>query len=303
MFAWLPSSGPSNLIQPPGSRGEGTEGTILRRFLRVRHVVTVLPTVYYAPVTAKPSSPVVSGPTGRFTPGQTVTFTCESQGFSPKKITLKWFKDGNELPASQTTVDPEGDSPSYSISSTAKVVLAPGDVHSQVICQVAHDTLKGDTTLRGTANLSATIRVPPTLKVTQHTVSGNQENVTCLVKNFYPQHLQLTWLENGNKSRTETASTHVENQDGTFSWSSWLLVNLSAHREDVMLTWLVEHDGQPAVTTNLMVKASAYQRDQSTDGPSGPGTSAIIFVIFLLGLKLLLLTGFTVTHICRWWSL
>ncbi|KAM7126959.1 signal-regulatory protein beta-1-like [Molossus nigricans] len=254
-------------------------------------------------VSAKPSSPVVSGPTGRFTPGQTVTFTCESHGFSPKKITLKWFKDGNELPASQTTVDPEGDSPSYSISSTAKVVLAPGDVHSQVICQVAHDTLKGDTTLRGTANLSETIRVPPTLKVTQHTVSGNQENVTCLVKNFYPQHLQLTWLENGNKSRTETASTHVENQDGTFSWSSWLLVNLSAHREDVMLTWLVEHDGQPAVTTNLMVKASAYQRDQSTDGPSGPGTSAIIFVIFLLGLKLLLLTGFTVTHICRWWSL
>ncbi|KAM7126281.1 signal-regulatory protein beta-1-like [Molossus nigricans] len=151
--------------------------------------------------------------------------------------------------------------------------------------------------------LPCAVSVPPTLEVTQHTVSGNQENVTCLVKNFYPQHLQLTWLENGNKSRTETASTRVENPDGTFSWSSWLLVNLSAHREDVMLTWLVEHDGQPAVSTNLTVKASAHQRDQSTDGPSGPGTSAIIFVTFLLGLKVLLLTGFTVTHICRWWSL
>lgn len=114
--------------------------------------------VYYAPVSAKPSLPVVSGPTGRSTPGQTVSFTCESHGFSPRNIVLKWFKDGNELPASQTTVDPEGDSPSYSISSTAKVVLAPGDVRSQVICQVAHDTLKGDTTLRGTANLSETIR-------------------------------------------------------------------------------------------------------------------------------------------------
>ncbi|KAM7125604.1 uncharacterized protein WM277_017840 [Molossus nigricans] len=227
-------------------------------------------------VSAKPSSPVVSRPTGRFTPGQTVSFTCESHGFSPKKITLKWFKDGNELPASQTTVDPEGDSPSYSISSTAKVVLAPGDVRSQVICQVAHDTLKGDTTLRGTANLSETIRVPPTLEVTQHTVSGNQENVTCLVKNFYPQHLQLTWLENGNKSRTETASTRVENPDGTFSWSSWLLVNLSAHREDVMLTWLVEHDGQPAVSTNLTVKASAHQRDQSTDGPSAKPSLPVV---------------------------
>ncbi|KAM7125728.1 tyrosine-protein phosphatase non-receptor type substrate 1-like isoform 2-T4 [Molossus nigricans] len=230
-------------------------------------------------VSAKPSLPVVSGPTGRSTPGQTVSFTCESHGFSPKKITLKWFKDGNELPASQTTVAPEGDSPSYSISSTAKVVLAPGDVRSQVICQVAHDTLKGDTTLRGTANLSETIRVPPTLKVTQHTVSGNQENVTCLVKNFYPQHLQLTWLENGNKSRTETASTRVENKDGTFSWSSWLLVNLSAHREDVMLTCLVEHDGQPAVTTNLTVKASAHQKDQNTGGPSDDPKNSIFIVV------------------------
>lgn len=35
----------------------------------------------------------------------------------------------------------------------------------------------------------------------------------------------------------------------------------------------------------------------------GPGTSGIIFVGFLLGLKVLLLMGFTVTHICRWRSL
>ncbi|KAM7126280.1 LOW QUALITY PROTEIN: signal-regulatory protein beta-1-like [Molossus nigricans] len=359
-------------------------------------------------VSAKPSLPVVSGPTGRSTPGQTVSFTCESHGFSPRNIVLKWFKDGNELPASQTTVDPEGDSPSFSISSTAKVVLARGDVRSQVICQVAHDTLKGDTTLRGTANLSETIRVPPTLEVTQHLMAGSEVN-TCQVKNFYPLHLKLTWLENGNTS-TETASTRVENQDGTFSWSSWLLVNLSAHREDVMLTCLVEHDGQLAVSTNLTQKDQdkgaeeelrVIQPEKSVSvtagetatlsctvtslspvGPmkwfrgtgsgrefihslkegspsprvtavidttrrdnmdfsirisnitpadtgmyycvkfrsgspdtelrsgagtqltvSGPGTSAIIFVTFLLGLKVLLLTGFTVTHICRWWSL
>ncbi|KAK1337331.1 hypothetical protein QTO34_001957 [Cnephaeus nilssonii] len=185
-------------------------------------------------VSAKPSPPVVSGPTGRSPPGQTVNFTCKSHGFSPRNIVLKWFKDGNELPASQTTVDPEGDSPSYNISSTARVLLASGDVRSQVICQVAHDTLKGDPPLRGTANLSEAIRVPPTLEVTQHTVSEKQKNVTCLVKNFYPQRLQLTWLENGNTTRTETAPTLAENKDGTFSWRSWLLVNLSAHREDAM---------------------------------------------------------------------
>ncbi|KAM5219970.1 signal-regulatory protein beta-1-like [Hipposideros larvatus] len=94
-------------------------------------------------VCAKPSPPVVSGPTGRAPPGQTVSFTCESHGFSPRNIVLKWFKDGNEFPASQTTVDPEGDSASYSVSSTARVVLAPGDVRSQVVCEVVHVTLQG----------------------------------------------------------------------------------------------------------------------------------------------------------------
>lgn len=101
---------------------------------------------------------MVSGPTARATPEQTVSFTCESHGFSPRNVTLKWFKNGNELAASQTTVDPEGDSASYSISSTARLPLAPGDVRSQVICEVAHVTLQGGPPLRGTANLSETLR-------------------------------------------------------------------------------------------------------------------------------------------------
>ncbi|XP_036900666.1 signal-regulatory protein beta-1-like [Sturnira hondurensis] len=150
-------------------------------------------------VSAQPSPPVVSAPTQRATPGQTVSFTCESHGFSPRSIVLRWFKGGNELPASQTTVDPEGDSPSYSISSTASVQLAWGDVHSQVICQVEHVTLKGGPPLRGAVGLSEIIRVPPTLEV-RRAVSENQGNVTCQVKNFYPQSLQLTWLKNGYMS-------------------------------------------------------------------------------------------------------
>lgn len=242
-------------------------------------------------VSAKPSPPVVKGPSGRALLGQTVNFTCESHGFSPRSITLKWFKDGNALPASRTTVDPEGDSPSYSISSTASVLLAPGDIRSQVICEVAHSTLKGDTTLRGTANLSETLRVPPTLEVTQRPVSENQVNITCQVKNFYPQHLQLTWLENGNMSRTEPASTRVENKDGTFTWKSWILVNSSARRESVVLTCLVEHDGQPVVTRNLTLEASAHQEDQSTNGQSGGSAKSNNSIFIVVGVVCALLVA------------
>ena len=89
-------------------------------------------------------------------------------------------------------------------------------------------------------------------------------NVTCQVNKFYPQPLQLTWLENGNMSRTEAASILVENKDGTFNQTSWLLVNSSAHREAVVLTCQVEHDGQPVVSKNHTLEVSAPQKDQGT---------------------------------------
>ncbi|XP_045836896.1 signal-regulatory protein beta-1-like isoform X8 [Meles meles] len=138
-----------------------------------------------------------------------------------------------------------------------------------------------------------TVSVPPTLEVSQQPVSGDQVKLTCQVKKFYPQRLQLTWLENGNVSLTETASRAsnlVENKDGTFNWTSWLLVNSSAHREDVVYTCLVQHDGQPAVTGKHTFVLSAHQKDQESR-PSTPFLMAVI-----LGPKLLLLI--TVSAMC-----
>ncbi|XP_078300315.1 signal-regulatory protein beta-1-like isoform X1 [Panthera onca] len=245
-------------------------------------------------VSAKPSPPVVSGPTARATPEQTVSFTCESHGFSPRNVTLKWFKNGNELAASQTTVDPEGDSASYSIFSTTTLPLAPGDVRSQVICEVAHVTLQGGPPLRGTANLSETLRVPPTLEVAQQPVTGDQVKVICQVKKFYPQRLQLTWLENGHVSRTEMASMAsnlIENKDGTFNWTSWLLVNLSVHREDVVFTCQVQQDGQPVVTKTHTLVVSAHQKDQEAHTTHDRELSTPLLVALFLGPKLLLLVS------------
>ena len=149
--------------------------------------------------------------------------------------------------------------------------------------------------------LPCAVSVPPTLEV-RHAESENQVNVTCQVKNFYPQHLQLTWLENGNMSRTGTPLTRTENKDGTFTWGSWLLVNSSARREAVVLTCLVQHDGQPAVSRNLTLEASAHRKDLSTDGPSGEAStptdplffsfflSQIFFFFFLIFIQLQLST-------------
>ncbi|XP_045151127.1 tyrosine-protein phosphatase non-receptor type substrate 1 isoform X1 [Echinops telfairi] len=228
-------------------------------------------------VSAQPSAPLVLGPSARTTPGQTVSFTCESHGFSPRDVSLKWFKNGKELPALQTEVVPLGDSVSYNISSRTQVTLTTEDVHSQVICEVAHTTLQGS--LRGTANVSETIRVAPTLEASQHPVQENQVNVTCQVKKFYPKNIDLTWLENGNVSRTESASLLTEDKDGTYTLKSWILVNSSALREDVVLTCQVVHDGQPAVTREQTLKAPVHTKPESTEqNPDGQNKGIFIAV-------------------------
>ncbi|XP_038185518.1 tyrosine-protein phosphatase non-receptor type substrate 1 isoform X2 [Arvicola amphibius] len=245
-------------------------------------------TVVY--VLAKPSVPVVSGPASRVTLGQTANFTCKSYGFSPRNITLKWLKDDKELPHFQTTVDPKGESISYNISSTAQVVLRSGDVRSQVICEVVHDTLKSS--LRGIANLSDIIQVSPTLDVTeQSTRAGNQVNVTCQVQKFYPNKLRLTWLENGNISRTDEASNATVNGDGTYNWTSCLLVNTSAHRENVVVTCQVEHDGKPAIAKNHTVRV-LHQKEQGMDatlGSDSPRQNIFIAVGVVCALLVVLL--------------
>lgn len=129
---------------------------------------------------------------------------------------------------------------------------------------------------------ACTVSVSPTLDVThQPTVAGNPVNVSCQVQKFYPDKLHLTWLENGNITRTEdpklTALT--ENKDGTYNWTSWLTVNTSAHRENVVLTCQVEHDGKPAVTKNHTLPVSAHQKEQGMDTTTGEASTPIDWLL------------------------
>lgn len=83
-------------------------------------------------------------------------------------------------------------------------------------------------------------------------------------------------------SRTEMASTAsnlIENKEGTFNWTSWLPVNSSAHREDVVFTCQVQHDGQPVVTKNHTLVASAHQKDQETHKTQGEASMPTVLAL------------------------
>ena len=128
----------------------------------------------------------------------------------------------------------------------------PGSDLGAVICPILSELLL------------CALSVLPTLELTQQPM-GNQVNIsTCQVNKFYPRDLQLTWLENGIIFWTEVTLTLIENKNGTFNWTSWLLVNSSAHREAVVLTtvWRAASGHQKSYPGGLC----------SSEGPGHPQT-------------------------------
>ncbi|XP_029142788.1 signal-regulatory protein beta-1-like [Protobothrops mucrosquamatus] len=111
-------------------------------------------------VIAKPSQPVVRGPTRRVVAGSRASFNCSTEGFSPQEITVSWLKDGKKIQAAQTNIlnSDETESISYQVESTVEIPLEQGDVKSQLTCQIQHRSLDGP--LQQAFPLSDVLRAP-----------------------------------------------------------------------------------------------------------------------------------------------
>ncbi|XP_051835456.1 signal-regulatory protein beta-1-like [Antechinus flavipes] len=248
-------------------------------------------------VKIKPSVPLVSGPQERGSINQTVILSCNSTGFFPKAITLKWFKNGNEFPALWTHVFPKGDNFSYNLNSTVQVLLTASDVHSEITCEVHHDTLQ--TPLRGKMQLSDIIRIPPEIVISSLSFHSRWIAATCYVIKFYPKHLNVTWLMNGIIVKGEKSTIPTEDKDGTYSLESSLVVLMSVQKENTGFTCQVYHDSQPPI--NEILRASASPKDGTQTEP-GSAVPPQILVIFLLGLKILLLLSVSIFFVHRKWK-
>ncbi|XP_027723630.1 signal-regulatory protein beta-1-like isoform X2 [Vombatus ursinus] len=247
-------------------------------------------------VMVKPSVPVVSGPKERVNSEHMENFICNSMGFFPKTITLKWFKNGKEISAQWTKVFPQDNSVSYNITSTVKLKLEASDVHSKVICEVNHSTLQSP--LRGTKNLSDIIRVLPKVNVSSQLFAMNYNNITCHIMEFYPKTVSVIWLENGFTIVIGKTSKPTENKDGTYSLNTSFLVNVCGQKEGQEITCQVLHDSQPPISASKTFIASSLSGTMDKK-ESGQGLSGQLFVIFLLGLKVLLLFSVPWLYVLR----
>nr|XP_025732036.1 signal-regulatory protein beta-1-like isoform X2 [Callorhinus ursinus] len=207
-------------------------------------------------VHAKPSLPEVSGPSNRISPGQTVNLTCTSTGFFPKSIHLKWLENDVELPAFQTLVFLPRDAGSYTIVSTVLVTLDLSSLHSQLTCQVAHNTLQSP--LSRHVNISKFLQVIPTVTVSSHRVPSLQLAIlTCYVQRFYPEVIQITWLEVNRRFKACEPPTPTKNPDGTFSQDNHILVHTS--EDKALFTCEVWQEAQPLIQAHVRLSESRGQ--------------------------------------------
>ncbi|NXP88561.1 SHPS1 phosphatase, partial [Passerina amoena] len=195
-------------------------------------------------VQAKPSPPLVSGPEQRARPGQSVPFTCTTGGFLPDKIEVKWFKNNNPMGAQPPQVT-EWRMKTYNMSSTAKVILQKDDVRSQLTCEVMHSTLPAP--LRGHFQLFKVLQVPPSVEVRTEPspVEVNKTvTFTCLLKEFYPAKVSVSWLENGIEIKGQNISRPLQVSQGLFELKSRVEVQATEEKNGSAITCMVVHDGQ-----------------------------------------------------------
>ncbi|NXR41334.1 SHPS1 phosphatase, partial [Zosterops hypoxanthus] len=197
-------------------------------------------------VLAKPSPPLVSGPEQRAEPGQSVPFTCTTGGFFPNKtIEVKWFKNKDPMAAQPPQIT-KSEAKTYNMSSTVMVTLQKDDVRSQLTCEVRHSTLQ--VPLREMYQLSRVLRVPPSVEM--HTEPGPVEvnktvTFTCLLTEFYPANVSVSWLENGIGIKVENISRPLELSRGLFELRSQVEVQATEEKNGSKITCMVVHDAQP----------------------------------------------------------
>ncbi|KAM7038319.1 signal-regulatory protein beta-1-like [Acridotheres tristis] len=240
-------------------------------------------------VQAKPSSPLVSGPEQRVSLGQSVSFNCTTGGFFPKEILVKWFKNRDPMMAQQPQITEWGVK-TYNVSSTVMVTLQKDDVPSQLTCEVQHSTLPAP--LRGSFQLSRVLRVPPSVEVRSEPSPAELNKIvtfTCLVKEFYPAHVSVSWLENGIEINAQNISQPRELRNGLFELRSQVEVQATEEKNGSTIICRVVHDAQaPASSSASLLISNPAQGESSKESqmPKGENFLSSFFLLLWLGMLL-----------------
>ena len=109
----------------------------------------------------------------------------------------------------------------------------------------------------------AIISVVPTVNISTHHVPSLQAVILiCHVQRFYPDGIQITWLQRNRWSRTCESFAPTKNPDGTLSQDCHILLNAS--EDQSLFTCQVELEAQTLVQAS--VQLSEFREVQASLG-------------------------------------
>ncbi|XP_039623380.1 tyrosine-protein phosphatase non-receptor type substrate 1-like [Polypterus senegalus] len=185
--------------------------------------------------------PIITGPASRVKVGNDLNLTCEVNGAS--NITVKWFKDEQEVTPELRDTSGGGKSSRSVIRLTPKIQ----DIKSVIRCQ--ESGLSAQNPLEDKFHLKDVIAVLPGVPVIENPklVLGDLVNMTCKLSLVYPKDIKVTWT--WDKTFESSQSPHAEeHEDGTFTVTSVLSFTVKEDMRGTRLTCQAGYEGLTPVS-------------------------------------------------------
>ncbi|KAL8179742.1 UNVERIFIED_CONTAM: hypothetical protein K2H54_072214 [Gekko kuhli] len=208
-------------------------------------------------VIATPSQPSITGPPSRVDSGASVTFTCISDGFFPRDITVTWFKDGRTIPRL----------PDLDCAPEREHLLPRGEHRGGVPHREGREIGArlpdpaqhlGRPPCGRASDLATPFESPPKMSTEPgHPVDAilNQlVTITCTARGFYPNDTSLVWRENGIEADLGAPEPVTQEADGTFSVKSSLEVNATEQRNHSVITCHALRNSQTSALATVTLK-------------------------------------------------
>uniref|UniRef100_A0A8C3BR66 Ig-like domain-containing protein n=1 Tax=Cairina moschata TaxID=8855 RepID=A0A8C3BR66_CAIMO len=172
---------------------------------------------------------------------------CVITGFSPPPVEVEWLVDGvpDQLVVTTTPPRREAGSNTYVATSQTNVSREDWKAGKAFTCQVNPRFRLTPTSFPGKVSAPYIFTFPPHAEE----LSLAQVTLTCLVRGFQPEHVEVQWLRNHNSvPATEFVTTpplKETNGDGTFFLYSKMTVPKASWQGGMSYACMVVHEGLP----------------------------------------------------------
>ncbi|XP_062387680.1 immunoglobulin gamma-1 heavy chain-like [Sardina pilchardus] len=184
-----------------------------------KKAVVTKPALPLTTLTVEPQSPVFTG--------DTVTLTCVIESLSG--WTYKWYKGSSSVPA------PEGNT--FTIRGAAESHKGQYWCQGERRGRPTTSQPSGNTTLDVKAPRSPTVSVLPVF-------TFESQNALCVIENFSPKSLTVTWKEDNAIIKSETPQFIQEDSSGYYTAQSFLKLNKTTQGNKQVFTCEVSHNGK-----------------------------------------------------------